>query len=419
MKPQNVNLQIKNQLLLVLFCGLIGAFAGGIVWVFLKIMSEGMTLIWTKIPEQISLPFYTVIVCTVGGLIIGLFRWKFGDYPEELETVLGKVKKEKHYEYKNMLIMLLAALFPLLMGSSVGPEAGLTGVIVGLCYWAGDNLKFAKKHAKEYSQIGMSVSLSVLFHSPLFGIFEVEEETNEEVPQLNAASKIVVYGIALAAGSGVYAGLSALFGAGLSGFPSFSESEILRDDYLMMIVYILCGCILAYFYKIVHRSSTMIAAKMPPVIKEVIAGLSLGVIGTVVPAILFSGEEQMAELMESYHLYLPIMLIGIAFLKIIMTNVCIQFGLKGGHFFPLIFAGVCMGYGIAMFVFGQSGDHVVIAAAIVTAALLGGIMKKPLAVTMLLFLCFPIRLFVWIFLAAAIGSKCHGWKESVEPDAGE
>ena len=127
----------------------------------------------------------------------------------------------------------------------------------------------------------------------------------------------------------------------------------------------------------------------------------------------------MAELMESYHLYLPIMLIGIAFLKIIMTNVCIQFGLKGGHFFPLIFAGVCMGYGIAMFVFGQSGDHVVIAAAIVTAALLGGIMKKPLAVTMLLFLCFPIRLFVWIFLAAAIGSKCHGWKESVEPDAGE
>lgn len=32
-------------------------------------------------------------------------------------------------------------------------------------------------------------------------------------------------------------------------------------------------------------------------------------------------------------------------------------------------------------------------------------MKKPLAVTMLLFLCFPVKLFVWIFLGAVIGSK--------------
>jgi len=88
-----------------------------------------------------------------------------------------------------------------------------------------------------------------------------------------------------------------------------------------------------------------------------------------------------------------------------MTNLCIQFGLKGGHFFPVIFAGVSLGYGIAMLVFEQSSGHVVFAAAMVTAALLGGIMKKPLAVTMLLSLCFPIKLFIWIFLAAAVGSK--------------
>lgn len=33
-------------------------------------------------------------------------------------------------------------------------------------------------------------------------------------------------------------------------------------------------------------------------------------------------------------------------------------------------------------------------------------MKKPLAVTMLLFLCFPVKIFIWIFIAAAVGSKC-------------
>ena len=67
---------------------------------------------------------------------------------------MEKVRAEKRYEYKNMLVMMVAALLPLLIGSSVGPEAGLTGIIVGLCYWAGDNLKFAKQNTRNYSQIG-------------------------------------------------------------------------------------------------------------------------------------------------------------------------------------------------------------------------------------------------------------------------
>ena len=64
-----------------------------------------------------------------------------------------------------------------------------------------------------------------------------------------------------------------------------------------------------------------------------------------------------------------------------------------------------MGYGIAMLLCGNVESHMVFATAIVTAALLGGTMKQPLAVTMLLFLCYPVKWFVWIFVAAAAGSK--------------
>ena len=231
------------------------------------------------------------------------------------------------------------------------------------------------------------------------------EESEEEIPVLNKSSKIFIYGIALAAGTGIYSGLSSLFGAGLSGFPSFDAVEMTRIDYVLIIVYILGGLALAYFYNITHHLTGSVAEKVPAIWSEVIAGLCLGLIGTVIPAVMFSGEEQMGELMHTYAEYLPAALIGIAFLKILLTNLCIQFGLKGGHFFPVIFAGVSMGYGIAMLICGNSGDHVVFGAAIVTATLLGAIMKKPLAVTMLLFLCFPVKMFVWIFVAAAAGSK--------------
>ena len=404
-KREAKNVSLKNQLTLWLFCALIGAVAGALVWILLKIMAVGTEFLWNRIPSQNISPYYTFFVCVAGAAMIGIFRKVFGDYPEDLETVMEKVRSEKRYEYKNMPAMMVAALLPLLIGSSVGPEAGLTGIIVGLCYWAGDNLKFAGQNTRNYSQVGIVVSMSVLFHAPLFGIFEVEENSDESLSPLTKGSKLFIYGIALAAGTGIYGGLSALLGASLSGFPSFDIVEIQKKDYLLMVLYILCGLLLAYFYQSTHKLTKKISNRFPAVMREIFAGLVLGITGTFLPVLLFSGEEQMGTLMETYTSYLPLTLIGIAFFKLLLTNLCIQFGLKGGHFFPVIFAGVCMGYGIAMLTCGLNGGHVVFGAAIVTASLLGGIMKKPLAVTMLLFLCFPVKMFIWIFVAALIGSK--------------
>lgn len=400
-----MNRTVRNSLYLILFCGIIGGVAGSVIWAFLKVMSLGIDFLWEWVPGRFSIPYYTLIVCTAGGALIGCFRWKFGDYPEELDTVMGKVKAEKTYDYSNMLVLLLSALFPLLLGSSTGPEAGLTGVIVGLCCWVGDNLSFARQNAREYSQVGAAVTLGVLFRSPLFGLFAVEEENQEkEIIKLPGTMKLFLYGFAAAAGTGCYMLLSELFGAGLSALPSFPEMQPDVFDYLLLAVYILLGCVLAGFYFGTHTAAAKVFGKFPAVVKETVGGLCLGIMGMTAPILMFSGEEAMGELIGDYSRYLPLALLAVAFLKVLLTNICIQSGLKGGHFFPIIFAGVCLGYAAAMLVFPDAGSHGVFAAAAVTAAVLGAIMKKPLAVTLLLFLCFPIKLFLWIFLAAAAGN---------------
>lgn len=83
--------------------------------------------------------------------------------PDELDEVMKKVKKDKFYPYNRVLFLCISALLPLVFGGSIGPEAGLTGVIVGLCYWAGSHMKDAKSKIPELMEVGISATLSAVF----------------------------------------------------------------------------------------------------------------------------------------------------------------------------------------------------------------------------------------------------------------
>ncbi len=402
--------KIGNNLKLYIFVILLGATVGIVLWVFLKLLSLCKDLLWTALPMATGISFIPVIICAAGGLIMGLLHKKYSDYPDELPVVLGKIKRDKHYDYHPMLVMLACAFIPLVFGASVGPEAGLTGIIAGLCYWIGDNVKYAKQHADEYSDIGAAVMLGSLFHSPLFGIFAVEEDSayEETVGNLGLpkVSKLLLYGLSTATAFLVMKGLGAVFGAATDGFPGYEAADAVPADYALILLYIPVGLALfaAYFYA--KKLTGLVSSKIPVIVREGICGLCIGIMAMLVPAVLFSGEEQMGLLPDVFTIYTPAMLIGVSLLKILMTTFCIEFGMKGGHFFPLIYACSCMGFGIALLIFGAGAPaHGVFAAAIITASTLGAQIRKPIAVTMLLLICFPFRLILWIFLASAAGGR--------------
>ncbi len=397
------------------FCALIGAVSGIVFWLFLFIVNKGTWLIWDLVPDKILNVFwYPVLACTVGGLVIGLFRKKFGDYPEEMMVVFGKLKVTKTYPYRKILIILIAAFLPLIFGSSVGPEAGMVGVIVALCCWAGDNLKFAGSQSEYYSRVGAAVSLSVLFRSPLFGILDVAEGIEDDPEEtsgqqegripISRPMKMILYCIAIGAGFGTNWLLNHFLVKVSSGFPSFDSISLRKEDCFLFLLYLICGILLGLFFELSEKLFKKIGEKIPAVLSEVIAGLVLGVITCFLPVIRFSGEEQMGILISDFAKYAPLAMIGIAFLKIVVTNLCIRLGLKGGHFFPLIFSAVCLGYGLSLLFFPGDGSHATFAAAIVAAGTLGVSMKKPLAVSVLLLLCFPLKSLLWIIPAAALAA---------------
>ncbi|MGN1351142.1 MAG: chloride channel protein [Anaerovoracaceae bacterium] len=414
--------RIKNGIIFLTFVAAIGTVCSLVLWAFLFLVNMGTELLWEFLPEKTGgFAAYPVIVCAVGGLMIGLFRKRYGDYPQGMMEVFGTLKKNGTYPYRKIRVLFVAALLPLILGSSVGPEAGMVGIITALCCWAGENLRFAGTQSAKYSEIGASVSLSLIFHSPLFGLLHMEEgKTGEaEGDSISRGERVVIYVAATAAALGVFRLLNTYLYDVSMGFPSFETALPEGLDYAVMFLYIAAGILLALFFEVTEKGFAVLSGKLPPVAGEVLAGTVLGIIVMVLPVVQFSGEHQMGVLIADYMLYPAAGMMGIAFLKILMTNMCIQLGLKGGHFFPLIFAAVCMGYGMALTIWPGAESHAAFAAAVTTASTLGFTMRKPIAVTMLLFLCFPVRMVFWIVFAAAIASWLAGMILNESPSAAQ
>ena len=68
----------------------------------------------------------------------------------------------------------------------------------------------------------------------------------------------------------------------------------------------------------------------------------------------------------------------------------------------------------------HTADHVVFAAGVVMAATFGAQIKKPLAVTMLTLLCFPVKMIPFLLFAAVVGKwfACLFEKQSMDSKSG-
>lgn len=391
----------KSSFVFMIFCLAIGGVIGGIIWAFMRVMHLLIELIWHKLPETVSIPYYTIILCLIGGVVIGLIQKFHGPCPDELPQVMKEYKEKGRYHYNNVPFMLFAAILPLIFGGAIGPEAGLTGVIVGLCCWAGDNFKFAGKYLSELPDIGISATLGVLFHSPLFGFIEPVEGEDEDFV-LPKPVKMTAIFTAIIAALGAFVILGHFFGSA-GDMPRFDNVEIGHGELLFAIPILLIAVIYGLLFQVFEKMTRKISEALGKryFLSAMIAALLLGVFGTIFPLAMFSGEEEILTLGETYAEYAPYVLLVIALVKIFLINACIHLGWRGGSFFPSIFAGVCLGYACAMLF----QIDITFSVAIASAAIMTTIMKKPLAVTALLLICFPVQSTIYLFASAFLAAQ--------------
>lgn len=406
-----------------LLCVLItGSLAGAFVWLFFFLMDVGISFLWQTLPGWIGSvtaeplpvlsqgPFgfvpFPLIVCVLGGLVIGLYAKHTGVEPEDLNSVMAKVKQDGRYDYSHIGKLSLAALLPLLFGGSIGPEAGLTGVIAGLCTWVGDRMRKFGADFRALTVAGTQAALAALFTAPLYGFVAPLSGTadgtrGEENIALPKAQKAVVYLCAIAGALSAFLILGQLFGEN-SGLPRFDAVEVGSYELMLLLPLALAGMVCGWVFHAANKGTMCLSHAMGnrPVAKAVLAGVVLAICGMALPYTMFAGESQTHRLMEGYSALPAAVLMTTGFVKCALTPTCLNLGWRGGHFFPVIFSGVSLGYGFALL----TGAAPAFCVAACTSALMGAVMRQPIMAALLLMLCFPLKGVVVMLVAAVIGA---------------
>ena len=389
-------MELKNNIFLASYTVIIGSIAGLIIWCFIRGMNLGIHFLWDYLPNLINFKYYTLVVCLIGGLLIGLWKNKYGDYPEELNEVIKTVKKEHRYSYNNIFQSGISSILPLIMGASIGPEAGLTGIIAGLFTWIGDKLKIFNNELEELAEIGITATLGTVFASPIFGFVEPLENEESKLPK---TSKNILYFIAILSSFGMFILLNHLIHSH-TGLHSIGTATLDNLNYIGIIILIILGILLSYIYFISRKLCEIIFKNLENkfILKGIVGGLILGIVGTLLPLTMFSGEQQIYILFDIGAGLGLMILILTSVIKIVLTNICIETGLKGGHFFPLIFSGTAMGYALSILL----NMDPIISMSIVTTSFMASILKKPIAVVLLLMIIFPMNLIPLMLVSAVI-----------------
>lgn len=401
---------VKLDLALMLNSALMGVFVGILTWMFLSTVNIGIHFIWHTLKDFFNIKYWTLIVAIIGGILVGVTQKYFGEYPKYMDQTLEEFKKNKRVEYKSLKYSIIDSLTILFFGASVGPEAALSGIAGGIITFVGDKMKerFKKKnivnqYSDELIECSMQVSAGLIFRAPLFGLYTLSEKKSENT-RIIKNIKVIIYTVTTISGFLAFMLLSK-FDNRPSFIVKFGQSNIGLKEIIWFIPLIIISMLLAYIYKmyalVLRRILKPIENKT--ILKGIIGGLGIGILGTIFPWTLFSGEHELRELVVEWSNISAYTLILLSLVKLLLTEICLSTGHRGGHIFPLIFSGSCLAYGLSKLL---SIDPVFCLAIIVTGLTSKTIGNMFVAIFLLIFF-FPTNTIVPMVLSAVIGKMIN------------
>lgn len=374
---------------------LLGWFTGGYFW----LVDELITLMWTDLPAALGVQsrWYALVVCSLGGLLVGLGQRFLGDNPAPLDELLSKDDGTRGFDIKVLPQALYLLAVSLAFGGALGPELGLV-FVSGTIGIALARLLKRTEVASMVRDITISAVFASMFASPLGGAATAVEDPDAARPP--RAERVL---LALAAGLAAIAAFAMLPTAGLrvqANWPAYTPSGS-GADVLWAVPLGLLGAAIGLLYGKVHQLCEHLCRRIGTVIvPPVLAGVLLGALAAWDALVLFSGENGIEELVDTMSQHSAGELAALAAVKLVLIAILLGSGWKGGHFYPMLFVATAVGLSVAQLL---PSLNPVVAAAAVGAGVLAAVLRRVIPAAFLVLLLVPASALGVAAVAAVIG----------------
>ena len=283
-------IQPRPYIRLLLLAGLVGFVGAVITFSFMWVVQEAAHLIWasTEDGSDVWRPIFTVVICAVAGIIVGVLVKVFGDHSGIFAELMQDFGRTGRFKYRQAPGMVVTAFVSLAAGGSLGPEAPMADACGSVATWTADRLKMDERSTRSLGFSGIGGMLGAFVTSPFSGALLGLESARAAIsfPWVLFPSLV-----AAAVSTTTFVLLSGAFFGSLYVFPEYTPH---LTDLLLAVPLGLMGAAAGAVFILLFR---VLRKLMEPMRKHVIlrgllGGLGLGIAGAFFPLVLFSGEEQ-------------------------------------------------------------------------------------------------------------------------------
>ena len=313
----------------------------------------------------------------LGGLV-GLCQRFLGDHPKNINEAVSEIVKTGRLEYAKLPNGLATVSVSLIFGASLGPESAIVDLLGGLGTLAGDMITWLRAH------------------------LELPRPARSKKRFMNWLQNwpgLIAFIV------GTFAFVHFLGGLYRGGFLHFRE-PFRWNDLLWSIpfgIIGLCGGVLFLFLQKWIKKLAL-PMKKKPILSGTLGGFLLGLTAQLLPLMLFSGQHQLQQAYDQAMQLGFLVLFLIALARLVLINVLLAMGWKGGQFLPMMFASAALGLAATVLFPTIAVPSAVLG---VMAALLAVVLPKPIIALILMALIFPLQYIGITVVAVGLVMVCR------------
>ena len=150
---------------------LIGIISALVTFIFMLLVTRVTPLIWESAQLAIGVDarLFTLIVLTLGGLVVGLLVKLFGDHNAIFSELMLEFARTGRFDYRHAPGIVITAFVSLISGASLGPEAPLADACGAMGTWVSDRRKLNEKETRTMGYGGLSAMLAAFITNPFAG----------------------------------------------------------------------------------------------------------------------------------------------------------------------------------------------------------------------------------------------------------